>query len=87
MIKSLRQAIRAILLETYLSHDYEPIPGDVVKNTNPGCKHFGSLGVVLSVDRLPEDAGIVAKYMVLNSSDNFKRGQILVKTLDQLEKA
>ena len=74
-----------ILNEGFTSHSFEPTVGDMVVNTNPGCKHFGSEGVVVQVGDLANDKGKVVSYKVINTGDSFDIGDILEKTLDQLE--
>lgn len=61
--------------------------GTVVRNINPACMHYGSEGVVESVEDLPNNMGRVIKYKVTNDGPNFKKGDILIKTKDQLIKA
>ena len=68
----------------YISHEYEPSVGDSVENTNPSCKHYGSVGVVVSIDDLDLDAGKVATYSCENSGETWAEGDVLSKTLDQL---
>jgi len=84
MINSLRSYIRKILEESFQSHSFEPVLGDVVKNVNPGCKHFGSQGVVVRIEVLPQDSGKTITYKVVNQGKNFSPGSFLTKTLDQL---
>jgi len=60
--------------------------GDIVKNKNPKCKHFGSMGIVDKVMDLPNMVGKVAVYTVTNNGDTYKTGDKLTKTVDQLEK-
>ncbi len=83
-MKLLRSYIRSLLRETFISHSFEPVVGDAVVNTNPGCKHFGSRGVVLQVTDLPNDQGKIIQYKVLNNGKNFNVNDILEKTMDQL---
>ena len=59
--------------------------GDIVKNINPNCKHFGSIGVVKKIMDLPIGMGKVAIYTVGNSGSTYKPGMSLTKTIDQLE--
>jgi len=65
--------------------DYTFGVGDIVKNKNKGCKHYGSIGVVKKLMRLANDMGVVALYTVVNSGPTFMPGQVLAKTIDQLE--
>jgi len=73
-----------LLNESFTSHSFEPTIGDEVVNTNPGCKHFGSEGIVVNVADLPEDRGKVISYQCTNDGDNFDIGDVLEKTMDQL---
>jgi len=66
------------------NHGYTFGTGDIIKNTNPKCKHFGSQGIVKSVQDL-EGIGKVAIYTVTNTGDTYKPGDSLTKTIDQLE--
>jgi hypothetical protein len=59
--------------------------GDIVKNINPSCEHFGSIGVVKKIIDLPNGMGKAAVYTVGNSGPTYKPGMGLTKTLDQLE--
>jgi hypothetical protein len=72
--------------EKLFSHHNEPEVGQIVENINPGCKHFGSKGEVLSLGGLDDDRGTVAVYLVSNTNDEtYKPGDVLEKTLDQLQ--
>ena len=82
--KVVRDYVRELLRETYISHSEEPEKGDAVVNNNPGCKHYGSEGVVLDVQALPGDTGKVVVYQVTNSGPAFVIGDVLKKTMDQL---
>jgi len=64
--------------------DREYKNGESVKNINPSCDHYGSEGVVESVDDLPNGMGKVVKYKVTNDGPTYKKGDILIKTKDQL---
>ena len=57
--------------------------GDIIKNINPKCKHFGSQGIVKGVQDLP-GVGSVAIYTVTNTGETYKPGDSLTKTIDQL---
>ena len=59
--------------------------GDIIKNINPKCKHFGSQGIVKSVGEMPGHGTIVI-YTVTNNGDTYRPGMSLTKTVDQLEK-
>ena len=54
--------------------------GDVVKDVNPSCPHYGAQGKVKSVS--PRSVVFIVK----NKGDNFKPGQELEKTHDQMKK-
>jgi hypothetical protein len=77
-------SLRLLIREMLQSHTLEPVVGDHVENVNPGCKHFGSEGVVIDVKQLPRDMGTVACYQCTNSGDNWSSGDVLEKSLDQL---
>ena len=68
-----------------ISEPYSIKVGDMVKNTNPSCKHFGSQGMVKQVIGMPNDIGQLIKYVVMNQGNTYKPGSILTKTPDQLE--
>ena len=68
-----------------ISEPYSIKVGDMVKNTNPSCKHFGSQGMVKQVIGMPDDIGQLIKYVVMNQGNTYKPGSILTKTPDQLE--
>lgn len=55
-----------------------------VLNTNASCKHFGSEGIIKQIKDLDNDMGQVIAYEVTNNGSNFKEGDILTKTIDQL---
>jgi hypothetical protein len=55
-----------------------------VLNTNASCKHFGSEGIIKQIKNLDNDMGQVIAYEVTNNGSNFKEGDILTKTIDQL---
>jgi hypothetical protein len=59
--------------------------GDIVKNKNTSCPHHGSMGVVKKLMKLANNMGIVAVYTVMNSGPTYKPGDVLTKTIDQLE--
>jgi len=86
-VKELREFITSILTEDFQSHTFEPVVGDIIVNDNPGCKHKGSIGEVVSVNSMDDDQGKTATYKCVNSGDNWAAGDILTKTLDQLSPA
>lgn len=57
--------------------------GDIIKNINPKCKHFGSMGVVKKIEDMP-GVGTVAVYTVTNTGDTYRPGDTLTKTVNQL---
>lgn len=72
-------------------------PGDRVKNVNPECDHYKSVGTVKHVKKIKQDSdktvGNIIDYEVENDSDNvpnkngtFHRGEDLEKTEIQLKK-
>ena len=81
----LRKMIRRLLHESFVSHSDEPIVGDHVINNNPKCKHFGSEGIVLSINALPSDTGKTISYRCVNDGENWSLGDVLTKTPDQLK--
>ena len=82
----LRIWVRSLIKETFVSHSDEPKVGDTIINNNPGCKHYGSEGIVLDIRALAGDAGKVVKYMVSNIGPAFNPGDVLEKTMDQLDR-
>ncbi len=80
-----KNQLRRIIREVFQSHTREPAAGDKIVNVNPTCKHFQSRGVVDHVKELPEDQGKVAVYITTNSGNNWGLGDILEKTMDQLD--
>lgn len=83
-MRLVKELVKEILEEEYQSHTFEPKVGDKVVNENPNCIHYGSVGIVTSVDNLPDDNGKTATYKCLNSGSKWKKGDELTKTLDQL---
>lgn len=70
--------------ENFVSHHDEPQVGDAIVNNNPDCKHYESEGIVIKIESLPEDKGKTASYKCTNDGDNWKKGDVLTKTMDQL---
>jgi len=68
----------------YVSHSKEPVIGDKVKNNNPSCKHFESIGTVTKIHSLKGGTGKVVSYKVENNGDTYCTGTMLTKTMDQL---
>lgn len=56
-----------------------------VLNINPSCKHYNSEGIIKEIKDLPDNMGKVIVYEVINDGENFKKGDILTKTKDQLK--
>ena len=56
--------------------------GDIIQNTNPGCVHYGSKGIVIGIPK----TGLV-RYTVTNGdmTKTYRPGDILTKTADQLK--
>lgn len=68
----------------FVSHSNEPKVGDKVKNNNPSCKHFESVGKVTAIKSLKGGIGKTITYRVENDGDTYCKGQLLNKTMDQL---
>jgi len=71
--------------DTFTSNYDEPQIGDSVVNTNPGCVHYKSEGVIEDINDLPHEMGSAISYRVTNNGDSYTQGDILIKTPDQLE--
>ena len=56
-----------------------------ILNINPSCKHYNSEGIIKEIKDLPNDMGKIVAYEVLNDGKNFKKGDILTKTIDQIK--
>jgi hypothetical protein len=72
------------LFETQLlkvSQPYGILVGDTVRNINPSCQHYRSVGKVVGVDL---DGNI--SYKVNNQGATYKPGDVLVKSAEQLLK-
>ena len=54
--------------------------GDMVKDVNPTCPHYGAMGKVTSMN--PKSVVFIVK----NKGENYKPGDVLEKTHDQMEK-
>jgi len=83
--KYIKKLLKEIEMKSLQSHTSEPKVGDLVVNTNPGCKHFKSVGIVKNIGELPGDIGKTVSYVSLNSGPNWKNGEIIQKTMDQLK--
>ena len=49
--------------------------------------HYGSMGRVVRIENLPNNSGYLIHYEAENSGLNYKPGDVLAKTEDQLELA
>jgi len=56
-----------------------------ILNINTSCKHYNSEGIVKEIKDLPDDMGKIIAYEVINDGANFKKGDILTKTTDQIK--
>ena len=74
MINRLKEMIKQELSE------YTYGVGDIVKDVNPSCLHYGAIGKVKEVN--PE----YVTFVVTNNGDNFSKGQTLEKSHDQMKK-
>ena len=71
----------------YMSSEPMFMVGQMVKNINKSCYHFGSEGIVKEIKDLPEKMGKVVTYEVTNDGPTYKKGDLLTKTIDQLAPA
>jgi len=74
VLNKLKEMIRQELSE------YTYGTGDVVKDVNPSCPHYGAMGKVKSVN----PRSVV--FVVMNKGKNFKPGMELEKSHDQMKK-
>jgi len=58
--------------------------GQRVLNVNSKSKHFASEGIIKEIKELDNEMGKIIAYEVTNNGTNFKEGDILTKTIDQL---
>jgi hypothetical protein len=58
--------------------------GDKVININSECIHYGSKGKVCGIEKLPNEMGEIVAYQTTNEGQNWKMGDILKKTTNQL---
>ena len=56
-----------------------------VININPECKHYGSEGIIRDILNLTGDMGKIVLYEVINDGPTYKKGDVLKKTIDQLQ--
>lgn len=61
-------------------------PGDIIRNINSNCKHFGSEGIIEAILALPKNMGNIISYRTTNSGKTWKAGDLLQKTEIQLQK-
>lgn len=58
--------------------------GDMVRNINQACVHYGSEGIVENIEELPDHMGQVVVYKTTNAGPSWKVGDVLKKTENQL---
>ena len=58
--------------------------GDKVKNINAACMHYGSEGIVETIEEMPENIGYIVGYKTTNAGVSWTVDQYLRKTEDQL---
>ena len=68
-----------------IENENELQAGMRVLNVNPSCLHYGSEGLIQSINDLPDNMGKVIAYEVTNEGATYKKGDILTKTIDQLQ--
>jgi len=56
-----------------------------ILNINASCKHYNSEGIIKEIKDLPDNMGKIIAYEVINDGANFKKGDILTKTIDQIK--
>ena len=56
-----------------------------ILNINPSCKHYNSEGIIKEIKDLPDDMGKIIAYEVINDGADFKKGDTLTKTIDQIK--
>lgn len=78
-----REGFASEVLED-VEDDFEE--GCAVMNINSKCAHYGSQGIVKGYKDLPDNMGKAVVYEVMNDGPNYKKGDILTKTKDQLRK-
>jgi hypothetical protein len=80
LLSSIQEAI-----DTYSSQKTTPFNiGDKVININSSCMHYGSKGRVCGIEKLPDEVGEVVVYQTTNEGKNWKMGDMLKKTANQL---
>jgi len=83
-LKDKENALKKEPVEELHQGEYTFGTGDIVKNINPECNHFGSIGVVKNTYTSEEGKSIVV-YTVGNAGATYKPGMTLEKTAEQLE--
>lgn len=84
-IKKAKEKIKAAKSQTIdESAHYTYGIGDIVKNKNKTCPHYGSIGVVSKILDLPDMMGKLVTYRVTNNGPTYRAGDLLTKTGDQL---
>jgi hypothetical protein len=84
-IKKAKEKIKAAKSQTIdESAHYTYGIGDIVKNKNKTCPHYGSIGVVSKILDLPDMLGKLVTYRVTNNGPTYRAGDLLTKTGDQL---
>ena len=71
--------------QNYVSHSFEPNVGSEIVNNNLHCKHYKSCGVVTDIKSLDGDMGKVVTYRVTNDGNTYNSGDLLTKTMDQIQ--
>lgn len=71
--------------EAQIEKPLEIQPEMRVLNINSSCKDYNSEGYVKEIKDLPDNMGKVIVYEVTNDGANFKKGDILTKTIDQIK--
>lgn len=71
--------------ESEIEPSNEMKAGMRILNVNASCSHFGSEGLIKEIKDLPENMGKVVVYEVTNEASNYKKGDILTKTIDQIK--
>ena len=56
-----------------------------ILNINASCKHYNSEGIIKEIKDLTDNMGKIIAYEVINDGANFKKGDILTKTIDQIK--
>jgi hypothetical protein len=65
-------------------NSYQFKAGDLVRNINQSCMHYGSEGIVQNIEELPDHMGQVVVYKTTNAGPSWEPGTILKKTENQL---